>query len=248
MHEITRAAMDDVPYVTTDQMREVDRLMVDEYGIVLLQMMENAGRGLARLARDRFLGGDARGRRVTVLAGGGGNGGGGLVSARRLAGWGATVQVVLVKEPDRLDEVPRHQLAILERMAVPYAVASDHPSIPPDDMVIDALVGYSLSGPPRGAAADLISEANATTAPVLSLDVPSGVDAATGEVYEPAIKATATLTLALPKVGLRTAEARRHVGELYLADIGVPPDLYARPSIGLEVGPVFAEDDQLRIW
>jgi NAD(P)H-hydrate epimerase len=207
MHEITRAAMDDVPYVTTDQMRDVDRLMVDEYGIVLLQMMENAGRGLARLARDRFLGGDARGRRVTVLAGGGGNGGGGLVSARRLAGWGATVQVVLVKEPDRLDEVPRHQLAILERIAVPYTVASDHSSIPPDDMVIDALVGYSLSGAPRGAAAALIREVNATTAPVLSLDVPSGADAATGEVYEPAIKATATLTLALPKVGLRAAEA-----------------------------------------
>lgn len=86
MHEIARASMDGVPYVTTDQMREVDRLMVEEYGIVLLQMMENAGHGLARLVRDRFLGGDARGGRVMVFAGGGGNGGGGLVSARRLAG------------------------------------------------------------------------------------------------------------------------------------------------------------------
>ena len=186
---------------------------------------------------------------MTVLAGSGGNGGGALVSARRLAGWGAVVQVVLAKEPERLDDVTRHQLAILEHTGVPYTVASaDAVGIPTDGMVIDALVGYSLSGAPRGAAAALIRAANDTAAPVLSLDVPSGVDTATGEVYEPAIEATATLTLALPKVGLRAAEATHHVGELYLADIGVPPELYTRPSIGLEVGPVFAEDDLLRIW
>ena len=246
MHEITRAAMDDVPYVTTDQMREVDRLMVDEYGIVLLQMMGNAGRGLARLARDRFLNRDARRRNVVVLAGGGGNGGG-LVCARRLAGWGAAVQVWLSGAPERLVQVPRHQLAILERMGVPYRVAGDA-TFPLADLVIDALVGHSLSGAPHGAEAALIREANASDAAVLSLDVPSGVDAATGEVYEPAIEATATLTLALPKEGLRGDDARLHVVELYLADIGVPPELYARPTIGLEVAHVFAEDELLRIW
>ena len=108
MHEIPRAPTDGVPYVTTDQMREVDRLMVEEYGIVLLQMMENAGRGLARLARERFLDGDARGRSVVVMAGSGGNGGGGLVCARRLAGWGAAVHVWLANEPERLGKVPGH--------------------------------------------------------------------------------------------------------------------------------------------
>ena len=240
--------MDGVPYVTTDQMREVDRLMVEEYGIVLLQMMENAGRGLARLARDRFLDGDARGRTVVVMAGSGGNGGGGIVCARRLAGWGAVVQVWLANDPKRLGEVPSHQLAIWDRIGVPFQVAGDDAKLPAADLVVDAIIGYSLSGPPRGAAAVLIREANAAAAPVLSLDVPSGVDTATGQVYEPAIEATATLTLALPKEGLRADGARRHVGELYLADIGVPPGLYARPSIGLEVGPVFAKDDLLRIW
>ena len=73
----------DVPFLTTDQMREVDRLMVDEYGITLFQMMENAGRALARFARTRFLGGDASGQRVLVLAGSGGNGGGGPSVQRR---------------------------------------------------------------------------------------------------------------------------------------------------------------------
>lgn len=248
MHEIPRAPKDRVPSITTDQMREVDRLMVEEYGIALLQMMENAGRGLARLARDRFLDGGTRRRSVVVLAGRGGNGGGGLVCARRLAGWGASVQVWLANEPERLGEVPSHQLAILERIGVAFQVARNFVILPGADLVIDALIGYSLSGPPRGAAAALIREATAAAAPVLSLDVPSGVDTATGEVYEPAIEATATLTLALPKEGLRVDDARRHVGELYLADIGVPPELYARPSIGLEVGHLFAEDDLLRIW
>lgn len=248
MQEIPRAPVDGVPYLTTDQMREVDRLMVEEYGIVLLQMMENAGRGLARLARDRFLDGDARGRSVVVVAGSGGNGGGGLVCARRLAGWGVAVQVWLSNEPERLGEVPGHQLAILKRMGVPYEVAGENATLPATNLIVDALIGYSLSGAPRGVTATLIREANGASAPVLSLDVPSGVDTAAGAVYEPAIEATATLTLALPKEGLRADEARGHVGELYLADISVPPDLYGQPSIGLDVGHVFAEDDLLRIW
>ena len=76
--------MKDIPYLTTDQMREVDRAMIEDYYIELIQMMENAGRNLAHLARTRFLGGDPRGQHVVVLAGSGGNGGGGLVCARRL--------------------------------------------------------------------------------------------------------------------------------------------------------------------
>ncbi len=82
-----------VPFITTDQMREVDRAMIEDFGISLVQMMENAGRNLAQLARQRFLDGDPRGRRVVVLAGTGGNGGGGLVCARRLHNWGAEVEV-----------------------------------------------------------------------------------------------------------------------------------------------------------
>jgi NAD(P)H-hydrate epimerase len=77
-----------VPFITTDQMREVDRAMIEDYGISLIQMMENAGRNLAHLARRRFLGDDPRGRRVVVLAGTGGNGGGGLVCARNLRNGG----------------------------------------------------------------------------------------------------------------------------------------------------------------
>ena len=237
-----------VPFITAEQMREVDRGMVDDYGILLVQMMENAGRCLAHLARHRFLDGDARGRRVTVLAGTGGNGGGGLVCARRLANWGADVQVRLSRPPSELTEVPRRQLDILEQMGLPAEVASGDGDMPPGDLMIDALVGYSLRGAPTGSTGALIRAANRHDAPVLALDIPSGVDATTGKVHDPAVSATATLTLALPKEGLRAEQARPHVGELYLADLGVPQDLYARPPLELNVGPIFAEDDIVRLW
>jgi NAD(P)H-hydrate epimerase len=100
-----------------------------------------------------------------------------------------------------------------------------------------------LKGNPRGAAGDLIRWANTQGAPILALDAPSGVDTTTGTVYEPAIQATATMTLALPKEGLKAPNVMVNVGELYLADISVPPALYAEPALQLKVGPIFARSD-----
>src|SRR5260370_7066138 len=96
-----------VTLVSVDQMREVDRLMTEEAGVSLLQMMENAGRSLATHARG-MVGGDARGRKVVVLAGRGGNGGGGLAAPRRLVGWGAAVTVFAAHPPDQTRGVPPH--------------------------------------------------------------------------------------------------------------------------------------------
>ena len=120
-----RTVDENVPFITTDQMREVDRAMVDDYGILLLQMMENAGRCLADLARDRFLGGDARGSRVLVLAGSGGNGGGGLVCARWLYNRGADVHVWLARPASGFEGVPLRQLEVLERIGVAAEVGSN---------------------------------------------------------------------------------------------------------------------------
>jgi len=239
-------ATSELPWLTTAQMAEVDRAMIEDYGITLIQMMENAGRCLAHLARTRFLGGDPRGQEVTILAGKGGNGGGALVCARRLANYGAHVQVHLAVPEMGLGPVPAHQLAILRRMGLPV-VGPEHLPESGGELVIDGLIGYSLNGAPRGATASLIRWANTHPAPILALDVPSGVDASTGTVHEPAIQATATLTLALPKFGLRASGVDARVGELYLADISVPPELYAIPSLGLAVGPIFAPGDILQI-
>jgi len=124
--------------------------------------------------------------------------------------------------------------------------ASDAAAFGNADLVIDGLIGYSLAGPPHGRAADLIRTANDAGTPVLSLDVPSGLSSTNGTVLEPTVRASATLTLALPKHGLLGEPAREIVGELYLADIGVPPALYVR--LGLEnPGPVFAAGDIVRL-
>jgi NAD(P)H-hydrate epimerase len=239
----------EVPYLTTEQMVAVDRAMVEDYQIQLVQMMELAGRNLAHLARQRFLEGDPRGKRVTVLAGSGGNGGGALVCARHLHNHGAQVDGCLTRADGRLKPVPAHQLEILRRMGVPIAAGApaDSPS-GPVQLIIDGIIGYSLKGAPQGTAATLIRWANGQDVPILALDVPSGVDAETGTVFDPAIRAAATMTLALPKKGLRAAAAREHVGELYLADIGVPPELYAGLKPPARIGPLFSQNEILRLW
>ncbi len=235
--------MADIPFVDTDQMRLVDRLMIETYRIELVQMMENAGRHLAHLARFRFLDGDPRDRDVVVLAGRGGNGGGGLTCARRLHNWGARVRVYTTHDDDGFSGVPAHQLAILRRLGL--AVTPSPPeSLPDADLIIDAVIGYSLAGPPRGAGARLIDLANVHAAPVLSLDAPSGLDTTSGEAHPTAVRATATLTLAMPKKGLAGSDL---VGELYLADISVPPELYGNPGLELEVGPIFALEEIVRV-
>jgi len=228
MRTVSRTA---VPALTTEQMRAVDHVMVEGLHIELVQMMENAGRSLAELAIIRFSPGS-----LTILAGPGGNGGGGLVAARHLANRGCQVQVVLT-EPDRLTPVPAHQADILARMGVTIA---SRPATA--DLIIDAVIGYSLRGDPAGAAAQLITWANDQAAPVLALDTPSGLDLTTGTAANPAVWAAATLTLALPKVGLLDAP---NVGELYLADISVPPLVYQR--MGIPVPELFRQASLLRI-
>ena len=235
---------DEIPSVTVAQMREIDRLMVDELGITLEQMMENAGRALAELARRTL--GDPRGHRITVLAGPGGNGGGALVAARRLAIWGAEVSVALASPAARMHAVPAHQLAIVRGMGIevlePKAPLS---KIERGALTLDGVFGYSLAGAPHGYGAELIMAANESHVPILALDVPSGLSAETGEAFEPTIRAHQTLTLALPKIGLLAPRAEPYVGELFVADISVPAQLYQR--LGVAVGPLFAASDILPV-
>src|SRR5712692_1302376 len=227
--------LDLVPAVSAAQMREVDRMVVEDFGISLLQMMENAGRALAELTRRHLSG--VRRRRVVVLAGRGGNGGGGMAAARRLAIWGAEVRVVLAHPDNALAEAPAHQLASLRAMGVPVHSPAEAVSLVHEaDVVLDALLGYSLEGPPRQPDAGLIRTANSHAVPILSLDLPSGLDPDRGAPQDPTIRATRTVTLALPKAGLLRPEAASCVGELWLADISVPPQAYARFDV--DPGPL----------
>ena len=238
----------DIPFIDTEQMIEVDRAMINDYQISLIQMMENAGRTLAILTRERFLQGNARARSIIVMAGTGGNGGGALVAARRLHNWGAHVSVYLANPAAKMTPVPLQQLDILKRMGIPCTVgpAEPAPDAPPT-VIIDGLIGYSLRGNPYGTTKELIKWANSQTTPILALDTPSGIDTTTGTIFDPVVSATATMTLALPKQGLRQPEAAKYVGELYLADISVPPSLYQSPPLNLDVGPVFANSELVRL-
>jgi len=227
--------------ITTAQMAQVDRLMVEEYGILLIQMMENAGRNLAELAR-RKLGGTVN-RRVTVLCGAGNNGGGGLVAARHLLNWGADVQVKIAADFRSVKDVPARQWKILQAMGIKD---SGMPDLSKVDLILDALIGYGLVGDPHGLGATWIERINAAGPPVLSLDTPSGLDTTTGNPGNPCVRATATLTLALPKTGLFAPQARSFVGELYLGDISVPPGLYR--ALNIDVGNLFSRDTILKVF
>jgi len=222
-----------IPAITTDQMREVDRVMIEDLGIELIQMMENAGHNLALLTAQRYSPGS-----VTLLAGPGGNGGGGMAAARHLANRGIRVTVTPVKAIEEMAPIPAHQARILGQMGVEF---SDDPGRA--DLIVDAMLGYSLIGDPRGRAAELIRVVNEANDPILSLDTPSGLDTTTGRIGDPCIRADATLTLALPKTGLM--EAPQVVGDLYLADISVPPSVYL--AFGLELKDPFTDGSVVRV-
>jgi NAD(P)H-hydrate epimerase len=230
----------DIPSLTTEQMREVDRLMIEVFNITLIQMMENAGRNLADLAQERT--GYQNQAKFLILCGSGNNGGGGMVAARHLINRGLSVDLVLISNKESLKDVPRHQWSILEKMG------HDSVSIPNPldyDLIIDAMIGYGLKGNPRGSAAKWIEKINAATLPILSLDVPSGLDATLGIPQEPCTRAAATLTLALPKIGLLTPAAKDFVGDLYLADISVPQKLYER--LDIDIGSIFLKSSIIKI-
>ena len=218
-----------VPAVTTAQMREVDRIAINEVGPNLYQMMENAGRNMASQCA-QSLGAAWTQVPIVVLAGTGGNGGGGICAARHLANHGGNVTVV-VSDLSRLAGVPAEQLALYRAAGGRVSDVSELAAMEPA-LVVDAVIGYSLGGAPAGVVADLIRWMCGQAAPVISLDVPSGVESTTGETPGAHVRATTTMTLALPKTGL-DADA---VGELWLADIGIPREVYRRVGLSAPEG------------
>jgi NAD(P)H-hydrate epimerase len=178
---------------------------------------------------------------VTVLAGSGGNGGGGLCCARHLHNRGFKVWVVLDRDPRMLRGAAANQLNILQAAGLqPADPTQAGEMMGRSQIVVDALIGYGLRGAPRGRTAELIELCNQDAARVLSLDVPSGLDATTGEAPGPVVRPERTLTLALPKTGLQ-----RVPGDLYLADIGIPPEVFQR--LGMPFQILFEEKYWIRL-
>jgi len=230
-----------VVYVTAEEMRRIDDVTIREFQVDVVMLMENAGRATATLAR-QMLQGTTTGKRVACLVGGGNNGGDGMVAARHLANWGAEVEVIVGTTKDRMKNVPLGQLHILEKIGIP-TLLNDY-TLGDYDLLIDGLIGYGLEGNPRDRVAMMIKDANVSGRLILALDVPSGMNATSGEAYDPCIKAAATLTLALPKTGFLAPSASRYFGDLYLADISIPRKVYQ--SFGQQ-NILFQKDSLLKI-
>jgi hydroxyethylthiazole kinase-like uncharacterized protein yjeF len=224
------------PLPDAETMRTVDRWAIEEQGIPALDLMERAGAAVAR-AVERI----APDGPVTVVCGKGNNGGDGLVVARLLREAGYEVDVVCAASPD---ELKGDAAANLERLPGPAPLRLDgRPWAGPDEQrqrpfddpaaVVDAVLGTGFSGTPHGEAAEAIDAIERTGAPVVSVDVPSGVDASTGAIEGAAVRAAATVTFHAAKPGLWIRPGKDHAGTVETADIGIPRGAPMHARVGL---------------
>jgi len=229
-----------IPVVNEYQMREVDRIAVEDFGLSILQMTENAGRTLALNIIEML--GKGIGTKITIAADTGGNGGGGICCARHLHNHGFSVSLLLTKNTTDYKGPVHTQLEpLLKSRVYPHPPEDARKVISRAEIVVDALIGYGLKFAPRGTTGKYIELINEYAKRVISLDLPSGVDATTGETPRLHIQAERTLTLALPKPGLTNLVS----GEIYLADIGIPPEVYH--SLGIHFDPFFGERYYIRL-
>ena len=204
--------------VSVKQMTRVDEIAINEFGISLVEMMELAGSNLAVLSIQYL----KKGGKVLVLSGSGHNGGGGLVAARYLNDLDYDVSVFLTFP--KLKPTTKQQLDLLRNL--PITIVSKLPKLDKFELLIDSILGYNVKGEVREPIKSLIENINSSGVKTISLDLPSGINPDTGEPEGISVKATATLTLAAPKVGLLKPAATPYVGQLYLADIGIPKKVF----------------------
>lgn len=215
--------------LTGTEMNEVERRAVEASGVTLCELMERAGAAVARAASRTIRTGP-----VVIISGKGNNGGDGIVAARLLAEKGIACHLFLLAGEDELTPESAAALAKLKaaegaRAAVALTQQDHLPNLrevlPEATLVIDCIFGFGLHGAVRGLAGEVIETVNASGKPVLSVDIPSGVEADTGRVDGPAIKAVRTITFTAPKMGLVLAPGARLAGVTDVADIGIAREL-----------------------
>ncbi|HLI32643.1 MAG TPA: NAD(P)H-hydrate dehydratase [Solirubrobacteraceae bacterium] len=216
------------PLADAARMRALDAFAIERAGIPGTELMESAGTAVARVAEEL-----AQGGAVVVLAGKGNNAGDGFVAARLLAAAGLAVEVLCTAARSeyagdaaaalaRLPDVPLRERCCDDE----DACAASARSLARAAVIVDALLGTGAAGAPRGGIAKAIELASSSEAPVLAVDIPSGVDASSGEVPGAAISASATVTFQVAKVGLLVAPGKWHAGEVRVAPIGIPEEAW----------------------
>jgi ADP-dependent NAD(P)H-hydrate dehydratase / NAD(P)H-hydrate epimerase len=201
-------------------------------GVTTLQLMEIAGWQVARCAW-RHIGNSPSD--IVVIAGYGNNGGDGLVAARHLATWGCTVTAIVVAGESRIQGIVREHVHSARACGVDVTISADAGAVAsrgaPTALVIDAILGTGLRSAPRDPQASVIRAVNGSGRPILSVDVPSGLDATSGEAFDPCVRATLTCTLTAMKRGLWGGAAPGYAGEIWVADIGMPAAAWARAGL-----------------
>jgi len=216
------------------EVREIDRIAIEEYGVPGIVLMENAGAGTARLLES--LGGVGE---VAVVCGKGNNGGDGFVIARHLDVTGRTVRVLLACRPEEVRGDALVNLRIVERAGLPIECLADgdeaawEASLADAEWIVDALLGTGAGGPPTGAVATAIrgiGAARARGGRVLAVDVPSGLDSDTGGAAGDCVRADATATFVARKAGFDAAGAEVFTGRVHVLGIGAPRAAIERVS------------------
>ena len=207
----------DLPALTSSQVKELDRLASERFGVEIDWLMEAAGWQIARFCD----------RPTAVVCGVGNNGGDGLAAARHLFRWGRLTGVSCLDQA-RLGTEARLELEALHRCGVRI---SDELHLDGAEIVVDSLLGTGLNRPPAGRFAEWIIAINNSDKRVVAVDVPSGLDADSGVAYAPCVHADATVTFSLPKQGLLIADGPRLAGEVWVADVGMPLAAFAALGI-----------------
>jgi NAD(P)H-hydrate epimerase len=204
-----------------DDLRELDRRMVEDTGLPGAALMEVAGAAAAGVVRARF----PAVTRVAVVCGPGNNGGDGFVVARRLLDEGLDVWIVLAAPRERFRGDAAGMLAVADRLGVP-----ERDALAGAEVVVDALLGTGASGAPHGAIAQWIARIAQHAAPVVSLDIPSGIDPTSGAVPGDAIRAACTVGFHGRKLGTAIEPGRAHAGAVVTVPIGLPHALEPAPA------------------
>ncbi|UCB52384.1 MAG: NAD(P)H-hydrate dehydratase [Candidatus Zixiibacteriota bacterium] len=222
--------------VTSSQMRNIDKKTIEGIGIPGLELMEKAGKGTAQVAK-RMLG-EPDGRAVAIFCGRGNNGGDGFVVGRYLSQWGAQVQFFLTAKRTDLKGDAKTNLEKAVDLDLPIMEIMNEEEIPSQikaDLVVDALFGTGFTGEIKGYMKDIIDKINSSGIPVLSVDIPSGLHADTGQHTGPCVRADRTATMALPKIGHFVFPGKAMSGKVSVVDIGVPEHVVEEENITLNL-------------
>ncbi len=226
--------------LTTEQMRNVDRRTIREFGIPGMVLMENAGTQVVDTLLERYPDCDPDG--VLVLCGKGNNGGDGLVAARHLLGQGIKPRVVLLARAADLQGDAAAQLAIVEKIGLAIVEVPDQTAwdefrkgLGQFEVIVDAILGTGLQGPVKGFLAAVFSDLNEAPADILAVDIPSGLSGGTSEIVGPSVRADITVAFACPKIPHIFPPAEDLVGEVSVADIGIPEAAVRAEEVSLNL-------------